>query len=105
MIFGLTGTENVTTAELGSIGGWMIRWKEICFAGYDAAGDAMYEVVFEFFENRYKYLEKEKSLKVIAENKRVVITVPYGTELTDTIIHQSMKTPLAGVYTLADENT
>ena len=105
MLFGLTGTENVTTIELGSIGGWMIRWKEVCFIGYNALGDAEYAIVFEFFENRYKYLDKEKSLKVPSENKRVTISVPYGTELTDTIIHQSIKTPLAGRYTLADENS
>lgn len=104
MIFGLTGTEPITSIELGEITGWMIRFKEPPqFIEHDSLGDEVYEVVFEFFENRYKYLANDPSLKVPAENKRVRITVPLNTELTETIIHQYIKTPLAETYTLADE--
>lgn len=104
MLFGLTVTENIT-ASTGDFAGTMIRRKEVCDCGYDANGDHKLSVVFEFYQNRYTYLAKEAPLRVVGETKRVEIIVPYGTEITDTIIHQSLKTPLARIYTLADENS
>lgn len=104
MLFGLTITESVET-NLGSKAGTMIRFREVCDCGYDANGDNKLGITFQFFESRAEYLAKSAPLKVISENKRVEIVVPYGTEITETIIHQYIKTPLATIYTLADENS
>jgi len=104
---GLTISEAIVSEELGSKKGMMIRCKdgECTPTGTDVEGRDTYEVVFEFFKNRTAYLNGDAALTVRDENKRVTVAVEAGTDMTDdTNIHLSLKTPLADVYTLADEN-
>lgn len=105
---GLTVTEKITSAQYGAKKGAMIRCKsgECTSTGVNDIGEDTYEIVFEFYQSRAAYLNGDKPLTVRGENKRVSVAVKAGTDMTnDTNIHLSLKSPLAGVYTLADENT
>lgn len=103
MIFGLTVTEEIAT-NLGALKGCLLRYRgEPEYLGLNAEGLERHCVIIEFYESKAKYLDGDQRLIVLAENKRTEIAVKAGTELTETIIYEHLKTPLADVYTLADE--
>lgn len=99
-MIGLTVTEKVAGKA-----GTFIKYRELNPTGQNEKGQDTYEVVFCFYESKAKFLAGDPPIKARDENKRVTIAVKAGTTMSDEIIYENLKTPLAEAYTLAGEKS
>ena len=100
---GLTIAEAVPT-NLGNATNTMFKIKSVEGAGNDGTNKFL-DIIFDVYESRAKYDAGDSPLQTAGVNHRRQVSLPIATEVSETTLHQALKTILEGEGLTVTEET